>query len=175
VSRFWTIRSFGSRRSGYLASRGARRLAVKIGWHFRSTSAAVWLEERQALTLADVMGLHLLEPKSGARRRVVRGPAKTLGGGDGLVLHGDQLIAVQNGYGGERVVSRRLDQQRLAVIAETVLQPWDPSFAVPTTACLRGGQVLFIANSYAGQSDENGNPKDPMELRPAEILAVTLR
>jgi sugar lactone lactonase YvrE len=142
---------------------------------FMYPNGVVWLEARRALIVADVSGLHLLDPGSGVRQRVARGPAKTLGAVDGLLLHGDQLIAVQNGYRGERVVSWGLDTQRLAVTAESVLQSWIPSFAVPTTSCVRGGQVLFIANSYAGQSDEHGNPKDAAKLRPAEVLAVPLR
>lgn len=158
-----------------LAARGNALERVVPDGTFMYPNGVVWLEERQALIVADVSGLHLLDPRDGARRRVARGPAPTLGAVDGLVRHGDRLIAVQNGYGGERVVSWRLDARRLVVTAETVLQSWLPSFDVPTTTCVRGDEVLFIANSYVGQSDEQGRPKDPAKLRPTKILAVPIR
>jgi sugar lactone lactonase YvrE len=157
-----------------LPAGGAALERVVADGTFMYPNGIVWLEDRRTLIVADVTGLHLLDPANGARRRVARGPAKTLGGVDGLLLHGDQLIAVQNGYGGERVVSWQIDRKQIAVTGETVLQSWDPRFAVPTTACVRDGQVLFIANSYAGQSDENGNPKGQSKLRPAEILSLPL-
>ncbi|GMU65584.1 MAG: hypothetical protein AMXMBFR36_18580 [Acidobacteriota bacterium] len=153
---------------------GAALERIAADGTFFYPNGVVWLEERQALLVADVTGLHYYEPSSGARRRVARGPAKTLGAVDGLVRHRDQLVAVQNGYRGERIVSWRFDSQRLAVTAETVLQPWHPSFVVPTTACVREGELLFISNSYAGQSDADGNPKDPARLRPTDVLAIPL-
>jgi len=153
---------------------GAALERVVADGTFMYPNGIAWIEERRALVVADVSGLHLLEPSSGVRRRIARGPARTLGAVDGLVRYGDRLVGIQNGYRGERIVSWRFDSQRLAVTAEAVLQPWHPSFVVPTTACVLGNELLFIANSYAGQSDAEGNPKDPASLRPTDVLAIPL-
>ena len=141
---------------------------------FYYPNGIVWLEERAAPIVADASGLHLLDPATSHPRRVARGPAKCLGGVDGLQRAGDSLVAVQNGYRGERVVRWRFDPAALAVTGETVLQSMHPSFAAPTTGCVRGGRYLFIANSHISDLGAEGRPKDPARLRPLEVLELPL-
>jgi sugar lactone lactonase YvrE len=157
-----------------LAAGGAALERLVPDDSFFYPNGIVWFEARGALVVADVSGLHELDPKSGARRRLARGPATGLGGVDGLARHGDSFIAIQNGYRGPRVMRWRFDPRTLAITASERLQGTHPAFHVPTTGCVAGDRYLFIANSYVGERDAAGNFRDPSILRPLDVLELPL-
>ncbi|MBL9104091.1 MAG: gluconolaconase [Myxococcales bacterium] len=152
---------------------GGTLAAVAPEGTFVYPNGLAWIDERATLLIADASGLHALDPATGERRRVARGPAPTLAGVDGLQRRGDALVAVQYG---QRVLRWRLDAAALAVTGEEVLLAGHPSFEAPTTGCALGERYLVIANSHVDEFDEHaGAPKPAAKLRPLTVLAVPLR
>ena len=125
-----------------------------------------WAEDAQRLLVADASGIHLVAPDGGARRRLGRGPARTLGAIDGLELSGRTLLAVQNGYGQPRIVRFDLDAGLTRVERVEVLETGHPAFASPTTGVIARGAFHYIANSHVGELDDEGAVSRPSSLRP---------
>jgi sugar lactone lactonase YvrE len=134
----------------------------------------VWAEELQLLLVADAGGIHVVSPDR-TRRRLGRGPARTLGAIDGLVLSGRALVAVQNGYGRARIVRFDLDAGLTGVERVEVLETGHESFASPTTGVMARGAFHYIANSHVSALDDEGAVARPSSLRPPLILATPIR
>lgn len=133
-----------------------------------------WAEESQLLLVADAAGIHVVGPDH-TRRRLGRGPARTLGAIDGLVLSGRALVAVQNGYGRARVVRFDLDAGLTRVERVEVLESWREGFDAPTTGVIARGAFHYIANSHVGALDDEGQVTRPSSLRPPLILSTPIR
>jgi sugar lactone lactonase YvrE len=98
---------------------------------------------------------------------------------DGLVLHGPDLIGIQNGFEPHRVARFRLDAGRERITAIETLERHHPEFAEPTLGVLVGHELYYVANSKAGRAAADGatgaeagastapTPRAPAILRPA--------
>jgi hypothetical protein len=73
---------------------------------------------------------------------------------DGLYLHGDTFIAIQNGTRPERIVGMSSDLQQLAVLESG----WD-GLGEPTHGALLDGKFYFLANTGWEAYDEHGAKK----------------
>ncbi len=74
-------------------------------------------------------------------------PDLSLGGIDGLYLHGTTMVAIQNGTAPERLIRMRLDEGLTRILGwETLEANWD-GLGDPTHGVLVGDQFYFIANS----------------------------
>jgi len=104
---------------------------------------ADYLRGIAAITLA-TRTLSWLEPAEGI----------ALSGIDGLKVHGDSFIAVQNGTRPARIVRMPLDLTRFEVLEAN----W-PGLGEPTHGTLIGSRYLFIANSGWPDYEENGRKR----------------
>jgi hypothetical protein len=77
---------------------------------------------------------------------------------DGLVLHGSDLIAVQNGFRPHRVVRLRLDIARERITAVEILERNHPEFDEPTLGVVVDGAFYYVANSQTGRATPGGRP-----------------
>lgn len=77
---------------------------------------------------------------------------------DGLVLHGSDLIGVQNGFRPHRVVRLRLDIARERITAVEILERNHPEFDEPTLGVVVDGAFYYVANSQAGRAKADGRP-----------------
>ena len=93
----------------------------------------------------------------------------SLGGIDGLALHGNALYAIQNGLGHARVVRFDLDAAMTRVERATPLETANPAFQVPTTGVVANGAFVYVANS---QLDVQGGAAEKM--REAILLKTAL-
>jgi hypothetical protein len=96
-----------------------------------------------AFTLAD-RSVHWLKAAAGVEVRGI----------DGLYLHGDTFIAIQNGTRPERIVGMSSDLQQLAVLESG----WD-GLGEPTHGALLDGKFYFLANTGWEAYDEHGAKK----------------
>jgi sugar lactone lactonase YvrE len=72
---------------------------------------------------------------------------------DGLVLHGRDLIGIQNGFEPHRVARFRLDAARERITTIETLERRHPDFDEPTLGVLVDHALYYVANSRAGRAD----------------------
>ncbi|HTE53773.1 MAG TPA: hypothetical protein VK698_23120 [Kofleriaceae bacterium] len=125
------------------------------------------------LLVADVLGITVIDVETGARRRLGRGPALSLGAIDGLAIRERTLVAVQNGYGRPRVVRLDLDPAITRVTRVQILEAASDLFDSPTTGVIAGNGFAYIANSQLRRC-RDGRLIDPGTLRNPVILRAPL-
>jgi len=114
------------------------------------------------------LGIVALDRRSGVVARVPRPRDVAANGVDGLVLHGDQLIGVQNGVTPNRVVAFDLDPTHSRILAARTLARDTTRIREPTHLVAAGDDIFFIANGGFGLYDERGNLKPGVtEVAPA--------
>jgi hypothetical protein len=97
-----------------------------------------------------------------------------LNGIDGLYLHGDSLLAVQNGSSPERVISFRLDLSHSKVTAQDVIEAATSTIGDPTHGVVVGSDFYYIANSGWDTLDDNGERKATAKVTAARIMRAAL-
>jgi hypothetical protein len=129
------------------------------------------------LYLADhLRGVLLLDPVTRTLRPLAVPPAVSLGGIDGLYVHRQSLVGIQNGFaaGPERVVQAFLDAAGERVTCFEVLERSHPDYDVPTTGVLVGDDLVYVAGSQLNRLDERGAPWPPDRLRESALLRLPL-
>ena len=145
------------------------RLALINGKDFVSPQTPVVLAGGKLAAVPDyVRGIGILDLKDGSVRWLnQQGGAKVaLNGVDGLYYADGALILTQNGTSPERVVRMKLDQSRMKVISEDVIERSTATLGDPTHGVVVGNWFYYIANSGWDVLDEHG------ELKPAEKLSA---
>ncbi len=100
-------------------------------------------------------------------------PGAMLLGLDGMVRHGDSLIATQNGINPHRVVRIDLDAQgKVARLA--VLEQAHPRYDEPTLGTVVGDNFFYVANSQWGKF-EDGKLPPADQLKGPVILKLPLK
>lgn len=127
------------------------------------------------LLVADyVRGIFRVDTRSRECRPLDYPEEMALVGIDGLCVHDNHLIAVQNGIEPARVVRLAVDPTWSTVQRLTVLAANAADFAEPTLGTIVGNRFCFVANSQWGAFDEhNRRPPAPGRKRPV-ILEVDL-
>lgn len=129
----------------------------------------------RTLYIADhARGLFALDLDTGALARLSHPDDIHLHGIEGLVRHGDSLVAVQNGHRPHRVLHLRLADGGRQVVRARVLASNLPSFEVPTRGVVVGHGFAFVANSQWNRFDENRRLPDPGQLQNPVVLHVPL-
>ncbi|HEV2322029.1 MAG TPA: SMP-30/gluconolactonase/LRE family protein, partial [Gammaproteobacteria bacterium] len=93
---------------------------------------------------------------------------------DGLVLHGRDLIGIQNAVEPQRVTRFRLSPDGLAVTDMDVLDSNDPLAPEPTLATVVGDSLYFVANSQWSRFDDAGRLPPKEQLQPPSIVRLPL-
>ena len=95
-------------------------------------------------------------------------PELALYGIDGLYLHGQTLIAVQNGTVPERLLLLRMDASLTKILHWEVALARTPGLGDPTHGVVRGNRFEFISNSGWDRVDDQGQFKpSPTASNPA--------
>ena len=98
----------------------------------------------------------------------------TLTGLDGLVLHGRDLIAVQNGVEPNRIVRLRLDPTMTAVTAATLLLRDTALAGEPTHVAIVDGALYAIGNAGWSKFTDAGAPRtDVRHVAPRLLRLVS--
>lgn len=120
-------------------------------------------------------GLARVDVASG-RVQLLEPPADTvLAGIDGLIAHGRDLIAIQNGIRPHRVVRISLDEAGARVAGVTLLDRAHPAYDEPTLGVLVGDDLHYIANSQWGSFTKEGALWPLEKLREPVVLRLHLR
>jgi hypothetical protein len=128
----------------------------------------------RTLWLADYsLGVLAVDPATGAARRLVQPADAALLGIDALLLHGNDLIAVQNGVRPARVLRLEVDPLAVAVRSWRVVAAGLPEFDEPTGATIAHGRLHLIANSHWNRFEE-GRLADAGALSPPLVLSIRL-
>jgi sugar lactone lactonase YvrE len=114
-------------------------------------------------------GLAAVDRASGRVLRVSAPPDMMLDGIDGLVRHGRDLIAVQNGIAVPRIVRLHLGPDGLAITRLDVLERANSEWGVPGLATLAGDLLLYVADpqwkSYGPGATAPGKAQHPTPIR----------
>jgi hypothetical protein len=128
----------------------------------------------RTLWLADYsLGLLAVDPVTGATRRLAQPADAALLGIDALLLHGNDLIAVQNGVRPPRVLRLEVDPLAARVRSWRVVAAGLPGFDEPTGAAIVDGRLHLIANSHWNRF-EAGRLADAGALSPPLVLSIRL-
>ncbi len=79
---------------------------------------------------------------------------------DGLYRHGDELIAIRNGFRPHCVVAYLLREDGLAITRARVLASNLPEFDEPTLGAIVGEELWFVANSHWNRFDQENQLPD---------------
>ncbi len=122
------------------------------------------------LVIADyAAGLFTMRADDPTSLRQLGAPADAcLLGLDGLALHGDSLIAIQNGVSVFRVLRLRLDEARENVRSVEVLERAHPLHGEPTLGVVVGNDFYYVANAPWGLPEDEEPP-------PTVILRLPLK
>jgi len=97
-----------------------------------------------------------------------------LNGIDGLYLHGDSILAVQNGSSPERVISFRLDPSHSKVTSQNVIEAATNTIGDPTHGVIVGSDFYYIANSGWDTLDDSGERRATAKVTMARIMRAVL-
>lgn len=93
---------------------------------------------------------------------------------DGLYYWQGSLIAIQNGFGSNRIVRLQLTPDGKAVASGKVLEYRSPNLELPTTGTILKGQFYFIVNSQIDHEDD-GKLRNEAGLKPIKIAVLLLQ
>ncbi|MGH7337467.1 MAG: SMP-30/gluconolactonase/LRE family protein, partial [Myxococcota bacterium] len=130
-----------------------------------------------ALYVADhFVGIVRVETASGAETVLAHPATTSLAGVDGLYVHNDYLVAVQNGFrsGPERVLQAFLASDGASVTCVNLLERNHPKYSVPTTGVPLDGALVYVATSQLDRLDAAGEPAPPQDLISNVFLRVPL-
>lgn len=114
--------------------------------------------------------LSVVDVASRAIRPVAHGRDVSMYSIDGLVTHGDSLIAIQNGLTPHRVIQLFLDRHGAAVTGSRILEMNNPAWNEPTLGVMVGTSFYYVASSQWGRFDETTGAPDRPHLQPPLIF-----
>ena len=123
------------------------------------------------LFVADyALGIVSVDRATGVVRAVPRPNNVAANGIDGLVLHGDQLIGVQNGVTPNRLIVFDLDAPHTRIIGARTLVRDTLRINEPTHLVVVGDEIYYVANGGFGAYDDQGRVK-PGVTQAAPVIA----
>jgi hypothetical protein len=155
----------------YKIERG--QLALINAKDFISPQTPVMLPGGKLAAVPDyTRGIGILDLKTGSVRWLNHeGGAKVaLNGVDGLYFANGALILTQNGTSPERIVRIKLDQSRMKVISEDVVERSTATLGDPTHGVVVGDWFYYIANSGWDVVNDHGDLKAGEKFSPGRVM-----
>ena len=141
---------------------------------FRSLQGSAPTPDSSAVYVADYShGVLRVDLRTGEVIALGLPASGTALGIDGIALHGDAIIAVQNGIGAPRIVRLRLDGAGRQIMAIEVLDR-GAHIVEPTTGVVVGDEFVYVANSLWNQVGADGRLAPSARLTPPRLGAVRL-
>jgi len=157
-----------------------KRPAEKILTPFGAKSAlpganGIALGADGSLYVAISTGIAKIDLSTGMRTLLPQPDTVVTGGCDGLYWYNGDLVGIQNVTNPGRVIRIVLADEGTRILGITVLQSYHhPEFTEPTTGTLAANIFYVLANSYVGHLQPNGSLKNPEQLKPTAIVAVSM-
>lgn len=141
----------------------------------RSAQGMVVSPDGSALIVADYSyGLARFDFESGALDRMEYDGAHMLDGIDGLVRHGDAVIAIRNGVRPHAILRLSITESGDRVTAVEVIERANPDWGEPTLGTIAGSSLRYIADARWGDFGAGGALDEGAEARPTAIRAIDL-
>jgi hypothetical protein len=131
-------------------------------------------EDGRQLHVADyTQGIARVDRRDGGVRFLESAAPAALTGIDGLVRHGDSLVAIQNGIRPHRILRLRLDPAGERIEDVVILERGNPVWDEPTLGVRVGQALHYVAASQWERFGEDGSV-DEAGLRPPLVLKLPL-
>jgi len=86
----------------------------------------------------------------------------------------NSLIAIQNGFGPNRIVRLQLAPDGKSVVSGKLLEFRSPNLELPTTGAILNGRFYYIVNAQIDH-EQDGKLKDEDQLKPVKIAVLSLQ
>lgn len=129
---------------------------------------------RHLLFVADTRGIWTVELATAAVKALPQEKGISSVDLDGLYLHGDYLVGVQNPPQLARVVAFHLSPDHQKIVSAEPLDSVDARLVVPTEGVVVGEDFYFIAQSFQDAVDAKGVIADPQSTAPTQVLTLRL-
>ena len=129
---------------------------------------------RHLLFVADTRGVWTVELATAAVKSLPQEMGISTVALDGLYLHGDYLIGVQNLPKLARVVAFRLSLDHQRIVSAEPLDSVDARLVVPTEGVVVGEDFYFVAQSFQDAVDAKGVIAEPQGTAPTQVLTLRL-
>jgi len=126
------------------------------------------------LFVADARGVWTVELATAAVKSLPQEMGISTVALDGLYLHGDYLIGVQNLPKLARVVAFRLSLDHQRIVSAEPLDSVDTRLVVPTEGVVVGEDFYFVAQSFQDAVDAKGVIAEPQGTAPTQVLTLRL-
>lgn len=141
----------------------------------RSVNGLAVTPDGKLLYIAHATGLVVADLVSGELARLAPPPRETVAAIDGLYLHGDALIGIQNMTNPGRVIRMPLaDGGKRLTAVETLQSHHHPAFDEPTTATIAKGALYVLATTQVARYNEKGELEKPETLKEPAVVRVAL-
>jgi sugar lactone lactonase YvrE len=130
-------------------------------------------DDDSLLYVGDMLGVIVVDLRTGSAQDVVPDIHDTLSGIDGLYWYKGALVGVQYGTGAFRVMRWHLAKDGRKVAASEVLERGTELVKNPTTGAIFEGKFYFMANTGI-QNLEHDKIVDESKLEPVQIAVVAL-
>ena len=159
------------RLNGY---QGTLQVLIPEGY-MDSPTGLVENEDANVLIVADfISGLYRVDLTAGAMQRLLPPAGGSTLGYSAMARHGNDLIAIQNGFQPNRIVRLHMSDDWSQILSvETILRS-GKLLSQPTQGLVSEDHFIFVANSQWANMDDHGNPIK-VEPDPAIVGAVKLQ
>lgn len=159
--------------SVYELAHGSRDL-VRIGLGGRIYPNGIALSaDAKFLYVAHAFGIARIDIGTGNISELDAPDGISLAQVDGLYYWRGNLIAIQNGFGPNRIVQLRLTTDGRTVSSGKLLEFRSANLELPTTGTIYNGWFYYIANSQIDHQ-QDGKLKEPERLRAVRIARLRL-
>mgnify|MGYP003681890089 CR=1 FL=1 len=142
---------------------------------FRSPQGIAVRDDNSAFYVSDYRyGLAQVMISSRAVYRMGAVEPMLLDGVDGLWLHGNQLIAVQNGLNPHRITAFELDARVGVIASHRILERANPEWTEPLGGVISGDTLYYIGTGQWDLYGEAGGLREGMSARPSQIRTLQL-
>jgi hypothetical protein len=157
----------------YLIRRGSQDLSRLATSDFVSPMTPAFLTEHRVFIPDYVRGIGLLDLSTDRVSWLPMESKYALQGTDGLYWYRGKLIAVQNGFSPQRVLSFTLAADHARISAHQIIESGTPALD-PTHCVIVAGSLYYIANAGWKQLADDGTVRHGAKLTPALIMHARL-
>ena len=160
--------------SVYKLPGGADRLSrFSLGDRFYPNGIALSSDEK-ALFVAHAFGIVRMDLQGSAIVALHAPPGISHAQIDGLYSWKGSLIAIQNGYGPNRIVRLQLSADGKAITSGQLLEFRSANLELPTTGAILNDRFYYIVNSQIDH-ELDGELRNEGELKPVKIAVIDLQ
>ncbi len=155
----------------YKLSHGTNKLVrIDLQHRFYPNGIALAADEK-SVYVAHAFGIVLMDIDGSAIIELQKPRDVSLAQVDGLYLRQDSLIAIQNAFGGNRIVQLRLASDGKSISGGKLLEFWSPNLDLPTTGTIYKNNFYYIVNSQVDH-EEDGKLNREDKLQPIRIAVL---